>query len=350
MKIIVTGSGGLIGSEACRYFAKQGHQVFGFDNNMRKYFFGEEGSVAWNLTQIKSDLGSLYQHHEVDIRDSGKIEENFKTIKPDAIIHTAAQPSHDWAAREPLTDFSVNATGTLILLEAARKYSPEAPFIYTSTNKVYGDKPNQLPLIELETRYELGEDHPFFSGIDESMSIDSCTHSLFGVSKASADLLVQEYGRYFKMPTVSFRGGCLTGPAHSGVELHGFLSYLAKCIIEGRDYTIYGYKGKQVRDNISSHDLIRAFDVFISAPRAGEIYNIGGARANSVSMLEAIKGIEEISGKKAKVKFVEANRIGDHMWYISSIKKFRQDYPGFQLEQGIQKVLVDICQAWMKRR
>ena len=344
--IIVTGSAGLIGSETVKRFAKDGAHVVGIDNNMRAQFFGAEASTGKIRDELIKDV-SGYEHHEIDIRDVTAINELFKQHGPkiDAIVHTASQPSHDWAARDPQTDFTVNANGTLNLLEAARNFCPEAPFVFTSTNKVYGDTPNRLPLRELPKRWEIESGHEYAPGISETMSIDYTKHSLFGASKAAADVLVQEYGRYFGMPTVSFRGGCLTGPAHAGTELHGFLSYLMICTVSGRPYRIFGYKGKQVRDNIHSFDLVEAFVEFIRAPRAGEVYNIGGSRHSNCSMLEAIEMCEEISGKKLSWSYEEANRIGDHIWWISDVRKFQQHYPNWQFRYGTREILDEIHRA-----
>ncbi len=342
---LVTGSAGLIGSEAVKFFVAKGFIVHGIDNNMRAYFFGNEASTEWNRKLLEKNLKTRYIHHAIDIRDQKNIDELFKKTRFDLIIHTAAQPSHDWAAKEPLTDFSVNATGTLILLEATRKYCPEAVFIFTSTNKVYGDNPNILPLIEGKTRWDLPKNHPMWKGIGETMSLDRTTHSIFGVSKTAADLMVQEYGRYFGLATGSFRGGCLTGPAHSGTKLHGFLAYLARCIFRGDTYTIYGYKKKQVRDNIHSFDLVNAFYHFYQKPRAGEVYNIGGSRHSNISMLEAIEKIEKIMGKKAKIKYISQNRIGDHIWYISDVTKFKKHYPDWEYEYDIDRILEEICSS-----
>ncbi len=341
-KILVTGSAGLIGSETVRFFAEKGFQVFGIDNDMRAYFFGKEASTSWNQKLLEKSYKN-YKHFKIDIRDQKKIENLFKLYKFDLIVHTAAQPSHDWAAKEPFTDFSVNANGTLNLLENFRKYSPEAVFIFTSTNKVYGDSPNKLPLIELETRYELPKNHPFYKGIDETMSIDNSTHSLFGVSKTAADLLVQEYGKYFGLKTTVFRGGCLTGPNHSGAQLHGFLAYLVKCIATSRKYTIFGYKGKQVRDNIHSFDVVNAFYHVYKDPKIGEVYNLGGSRESNISVLEAIEKIEKALGKKAKIDYSNINRTGDHIWYISDISKFRSHYPSWNLTYKIDDIIEDLC-------
>ena len=343
---VITGSAGLIGSESVRYFSGQGLKIVGIDNDMRKYFFGAEASTAWNKKVLLKEVKN-YTHQNLDIRDFKSLEKVFRKYTTDIrlIIHAAAQPSHDWAAREPLTDFGVNANGTLNLLELTRRHCPKAIFIFTSTNKVYGDLPNALPLIERSTRWELPRGHPFFNGIDETMSIDRSTHSLFGASKAAADILAQEYGRYFKMKTVSFRGGCLTGPNHSGAVLHGFLAYLMKCAVTGEQYTIFGYKGKQVRDNIHSFDLITAFDAFYRNPRCGEVYNIGGGRENSCSVLEAITLCEEIAGKKMRRQYSSQNRVGDHIWYISSLEKFRSHYPGWRQKYNLEDTLRQIHEA-----
>jgi len=351
MKIaLITGSSGLIGSEAAGHFSHQGFQVVGIDNDMRKYFFGEDASTGWNKELLKEKIKN-YIHKDLDIRDQGGLARLFQEYGPDIklIIHTAAQPSHDWAAKEPLTDFTVNANGTLNLLEMTRLHCPGAVFIFTSTNKVYGDLPNALPLIEKEKRWELSEDHAYYNGIDETMSIDQSTHSLFGASKAAADILVQEYGRYFGIKTGSFRGGCLTGPQHSGAQLHGFLAYLMRCCVTGDEYTVFGYKGKQVRDNIHSFDLITAFDEFYKAPRIGEVYNIGGGRKNNCSMLEAIEMCEEIAGKKMHSKYCEQNRIGDHIWYISDLSKFQRHYPHWQQKFTLKDTVRQIYGALQSR-
>lgn len=340
-RLLVTGSCGLIGSECVRFFSPKGFSVIGIDNNMRKKFFGEEASVEWNKKKLLEEVEN-YRHYDLDIRDSKNIEELFRQNQFDLIIHTAAQPSHDWAANEPYTDFSINAQATLNLLENFRRFSPAAVFIFTSTNKVYGDKPNSLPLIELKKRYELPSGHRFYQGIDESMSIDQSLHSLFGVSKASADLLVQEYGRYFGLKTACFRGGCLSGPAHSGARLHGFLSYLVRCCISGKKYTIDGYRGKQVRDNIHSYDLVNAFYHFYQNPHCGEVYNIGGSRYSNISVLEAIELIEKITEKKLNYDYSEQNRKGDHIWWISDIKKFRSHYPHWNLTYNIPRIIEEI--------
>ncbi len=345
--IIVTGSAGLIGSETVKHCASTGARVVGIDNDMRAQFFGAEASTKTTRDElVKNHRG--YEHHALDIRDAARVSDVFAEHRRHirAVIHTAAQPSHDWAARDPQTDFSVNANGTLNLLEAARAHCPEAPFVFTSTNKVYGDTPNRLPLRELETRWEIAPEHEYYAaGIPETMSIDATKHSLFGASKAAADLLVQEYGRYFGMPTACFRGGCLTGPAHAGAELHGFLSYLMKCCVSGRTYRVFGYKGKQVRDNIHAFDLVAAFAAFIEAPRVAEIYNIGGGRFCNCSMLEAIALSEEISGRKLAWNYEETNRIGDHIWWISDLRKFQSHYPQWRFRYGLREILEEIYRA-----
>lgn len=341
--VLITGSAGLIGSEAVRFFANKEFKVIGIDNDSRKYFFGPDASTAWNLKKLKKEIKN-YTHFNVDIRNQKKINEILKKNKPDLIIHAAAQPSHDWAAKEPLTDFTINALGTHILLESFRKFCPEAVFIFTSTNKVYGDNPNKLPLKEQKTRFEVLETHPTYKGINESMSIDRNIHSIMGVSKAAADLMVQEYGKYFGLRTVTFRCGCLTGPAHSAAKLHGFLAYLVASIINGHEYTIFGYKGKQVRDNIHAADLTNAFYYFYLNPRSGEVYNMGGSRHSNISVLEAIKKIEKILGKKAKVKYNPQNRIGDHLWYISDVSKFKDHYPKWDYTYDTNKILEELCQ------
>ncbi len=344
--VLVTGSAGLIGSETVRRFAREGYQVVGIDNDLRQRFFGEEASTQKSRDELIATIPG-YEHRAIDIRDVSAVNETFaqhgRALA--AIVHTAAQPSHDWAARDPQMDFSVNANGTLNLLEAARKSCPETPFLFTSTNKVYGDRPNQLPLQELPLRWEIEPGHEYEPGISESMSIDQTKHSLFGASKLAADVLVQEYGRYFGMPTVCFRGGCLTGPAHAGTELHGFLSYLMKCTVSGRRYRVLGYKGKQVRDNIHSFDLVEAFVAFVRQPRVGEVYNIGGSRHSNCSMLEAIELCEEISGRKLSWDYVEENRVGDHIWWISDVRKFREHYPEWTFRYGLREILQEIHAA-----
>lgn len=342
--VVVTGSAGLIGSETVQFFCDLGFEVVGIDNDMRRIFFGEEASTAWNRSLLQSRFPKQYHHSDADIRDQSAIEQIFRTYGEniELVVHTASQPSHDWAAREPLTDFTVNANGTLVLLEATRQFAPEAVFLFTSTNKVYGDGPNALPLIEQETRWEVDPAHPFWIGIDETMSLDQVTHSLFGVSKVAADVLVQEYGRYFHMRTACFRGGCLTGPNHSGTALHGFLAYLMKCVCTGTPYTVYGYKGKQVRDNIHSADLVSAIYHFYRDPREGEVYNMGGSRYSNCSMLEAIALCEEIAAKRLTWTYTETNRIGDHIWYISDIRKFQSHYPKWEQQYDLRRLLEDI--------
>ncbi len=349
---IITGSAGLIGSEAVRHFISLGMDVIGIDNDMRSKFFGDEASTRWMREELINDYGRHYRHHDIDIRNQHAVEELFQKYGDQValIVHTAAQPSHDWAAREPHTDFSVNAVGTLNLLEATRLYAPEAVFIFTSTNKVYGDTPNRLPLVELESRWEISEDHDFFAhGIPEEMSIDQTKHSLFGASKVAADVIVQEYGRYFDMKTACFRGGCLTGPNHSGTQLHGFLAYLMKCTVTGTPYSVFGYKGKQVRDNIHSADLIAAFDAFFRNPRSGEVYNIGGSRFSNCSMIEAIQICEQISGKQLNWEYKETNRIGDHIWWVSDVSKFQSHYPEWSLKHDINSILSQIHDASVER-
>lgn len=338
---VVTGSGGLIGSQSVINLVEAGWHVIGLENDMRARFFGPEASTRPVSNRLASTLEE-FEGIELDIRDAEGVGDVFSRGDVDLVVHTAAQPSHDWAAREPQTDFSVNAIGTLNLLEAAREHAPDAPFIFCSTNKVYGDTPNRLPLIETETRLELPEDHEYFGGIDTSMSIDHSTHSLFGVSKASADLLVQEYGRYFGMPTVCFRGGCLTGPQHAGAELHGFLAYLMKCVVTGRPYTVFGYGGKQVRDNIHCDDLVAAFLEFAEAPRTAAVYNIGGGRGSNCSMLEAIAESEKIAGRELDWTMSDENRIGDHRWWISDLGEFERDYPAWERQFGITEILEQI--------
>jgi CDP-paratose 2-epimerase len=342
--VVITGAGGLIGSEAALFFASQGFDVVGVDNDMRRYFFGDEGSTAWRREMLEQRARG-YRHVDADIRDAAAIDRVFASHAGSIalVIHTAAQPSHDWAAREPITDFTVNANGTLVLLEATRRHCPDAPFIFTSTNKVYGDTPNRLPLIELETRWAVDPGHPFCeTGIDETMSIDASMHSVFGASKVAADVMVQEYGRYFGLKTACFRGGCLTGPGHSGAELHGFLSYLVKCAATGRPYTVFGYKGKQVRDNIHAYDLVQAFWHFFSLPRSGEVYNMGGGPASNCSMLEAIAIVERISGRPLSWTYSDVNRAGDHVWWVSDIRKFASHYPGWSLTYPLERTIAEI--------
>lgn len=347
---IVTGSSGLIGSEAARRLAREEYRVVGIDNDMRARFFGPEASTAPVRERLIKELRS-YTHMDVDIRDAASLDRLFRDCASDVVlvIHAAAQPSHDWAATDPQADFSINANGTMNLLEATRRHAPEATFCYLSTNKVYGDLPNSLPLVERERRYEIPADHQYSNGVDESMSLDQCTHSLFGVSKAAADLMVQEYGRYFGMRTACFRGGCLTGPAHAGTRLHGFLSYLMRCALMGMPYTVYGYKGKQVRDNIHSHDLVAALLAFHAAPRVGEVYNMGGGRGNDCSMLEAIELCEDLTGKKLNWSYEEQNRVGDHLWWITDTARFESHFPGWRREYDLRKTLVEIRDAFASR-
>jgi len=352
MKIaLITGSSGLIGSESVDFFHDKFDLIIGIDNDMRKYFFGEEASTLWNTEKIMAKYPN-YRHYTIDIRDQVKLEEIFKQYNTDIslIIHAAAQPSHDWAAKEPFTDFSINATGTLNMLEMTRLYAPAASFIFTSTNKVYGDNPNYLPLIELENRWEIDTSHAYYEkGIDEHMSVDHTKHSIFGASKVAADILVQEYGRYFGMNTGVFRGGCLTGPNHSGAALHGFLSYLMKCAITGNHYNIFGYKGKQVRDNIHSYDLVNMFWHYHQNPKQGEAYNAGGGRHSNCSMLEAIKICEEITGNKMNYSYTDNNRIGDHIWYISDVSKFKTHYPTWDYTYDLIETMQQIYNEQRKR-
>jgi CDP-paratose 2-epimerase len=343
--VLVTGSYGLIGNEVCKFYSNRGFRVIGIDNDMRYYFFGA------STKEVKRDVLENYLHYDIDIRNYELLENVFSSYNTeiDLIVHTAAQPSHDWAVKEPLTDFTVNALATLNLLELTRIYCPNSTFIFTSTNKVYGDNPNSLPLVETESRWELPSDHVLFQGIDENMSIDQTKHSLFGVSKTSADLMVQEYGKYFGMKTGVFRGGCLTGPSHAGAELHGFLSYLIKCTVHGKPYTVFGYKGKQVRDNIHSYDLVTAFDEFYKSPKIGEVYNIGGSRHSNISMLEAISKIQEKVGEKLTYSISEDNRIGDHIWYISDVSKFQKDFPNWKYTYNIDMIIDEMVNAEMNR-
>ena len=348
---IVTGSGGLIGAETARRFAGDGDVVAGIDNDMRAVFFGPDSSTRWSVDELREQLPT-YRHHDIDIRDVSALERMFMEYSGEIglVVHTAAQPSHDWAAREPLVDFSVNAQGTLNMLELTRHHAPEAPFIFTSTNKVYGDLANELPLIELESRWEVDPSHPYAAaGIDESMSIDRSKHSVFGASKVAADVMVQEYGRYFGMKTACFRGGCLTGPGHSGAELHGFLSYLVKMALTGGDYRVFGYKGKQVRDNIHSHDLVDAFAHFARAPRSAEVYNIGGGRASNCSMREAIALCESMFDTRMNVEYVDDNRVGDHIWWISDIRRFQAHYPDWRLTHDVESIVAEIGAAYEQR-
>jgi CDP-paratose 2-epimerase len=352
MKIaLITGAGGLIGGESVEFFSDKFDLVIGIDNDMRAYFFGPESSTLWNITRLK-DKYPNFDSRQCDIRDYTSLERIFEEFRTDIalIVHTAAQPSHDWAAKEPLTDFSVNATGTLNMLELCRNHCPEAVFVFTSTNKVYGDTPNMLPLLEKEKRWEIDQSHPYFKdGIDEHMSIDHSKHSVFGASKVAADIMVQEYGKYFGMKTGVFRGGCLTGPNHSGAQLHGFLAYLMKCAITKQHYTIFGYKGKQVRDNIHSYDLVNMFWHFYLNPKEGEVYNAGGSRFANCSMLEAIELCEHISGNKMNYQYAETNRIGDHIWYVSDVNKFKSDYPEWNYRYDLMSTLTEMFNNMYKR-
>ena len=344
---VITGSSGLIGSEAAIYFGALGLDVVGIDNDMRSVFFGAEASTDWNRRRVQDTLGKRYSHHDLDIRDRDAILAIFRRYG-DAVklvIHAAAQPSHDWAAREPFVDFDINAVGTLNLLEAVRLNADQATFVFTSTNKVYGDRPNSLPLRELETRWEIEPDHIYWKGIREDMSIDDCLHSLFGASKVAADVLVQEYGRYYGIRTACFRGGTLTGPHHSAAELHGFLAYVMRCVMTGTPYTVYGYKGKQVRDAIHSEDLIRAFHEFFKAPRVAEVYNIGGGRFSNASVIEAIALAEEIEGEELRWTYQDANRIGDHIWWIGDNGRFESHFPEWSLEYDVRRILEEIRDA-----
>jgi CDP-paratose 2-epimerase len=344
---VVTGSAGLIGSEAAKHFAELGMHVVGIDNDLRSYFFGDDGSTVRSLARLTAELGSAYTHYNTDVRDRDGLAEIFDRhgTSISVVIHAAAQPSHDWAAKEPFTDFDVNAVGTLNVLENTRLHCPEAAFIHCSTNKVYGDRPNSLPLRELDSRYEIDPDHPYSDGITEDMPIDDCLHSIFGASKVSADVMVQEYGRYFGLNTASFRGGTLTGPAHSAAELHGFLAYLMRCVMEGRTYRIYGYKGKMVRDAIHSRDVVTAFEAFFRAPRSAEIYNLGGGRDSNTSHLEAFVLAADITGQEPKIDFVDQPRVGDHQWYISSMARFRSHYPSWDITYDVPSILKEIYEA-----
>jgi len=347
VRILVTGSNGLIGSEIVAYFAADGHEVHGIDNNMRADFFGPEGDTRWNQARLL-ELYPNFRHHEIDIRDRATILKYLEELRPDLIVHAAAQPSHDLAAKRPFDDFDVNAVGTLNLLEATRRYAPEAVFVFMSTNKVYGDGPNRIPLRELPTRWDYA-DPAFADGIPEDFPIDHCMHSVFGASKVAADIMVQEYGRYFGIKTCCLRGGCLTGPNHSGVELHGFLSYLVKVNLEGGVYRIYGYKGKQVRDNIHSLDVARFIAAFAANPRCGEVYNLGGGRANSCSILEAFDIVEQMTGKKMNYEYVNEPRKGDHICYISNLTKMRTHYPEWDISVSLEKIFEEIILGWRAR-
>ncbi len=346
--ILVTGSSGLIGSEVSMYFSKElGYSVHGVDNNQRAVFFGAQGDTRWNQQRLQKEI-SDYTHHEMDIRDRAGILQLLKTVKPDVIVHAAAQPSHDRAADIPFDDFDTNAVGTLNMLEATRQACPESPFIHMSTNKVYGDAPNNIALKELETRWDYADEN-YEHGIPESFTIDQSKHSLFGASKVAADVMVQEYGRYFNMPTCALRGGCLTGPNHSGVELHGFLSYLVKCNLEGKEYKVFGYKGKQVRDNIHSLDVAMFMAAFVNSPRTGEVYNLGGGKDNSTSILEAFKITEEFTGKQQVYSYLDGNRIGDHICYYSDLRKMKAHYPQWDITQSLRETIRQIVEAWRSR-
>jgi CDP-paratose 2-epimerase len=347
MKTLVTGSSGLIGSEVSIFFARQGCAIHGVDNNQRAAFFGPQGDTRWNQERLKKSIPG-FVHHELDIRDRQGVLDLVASVKPDIIIHTAAQPSHDRAAAIPFDDFDTNAVGTLNLLEAARRTCPESPFVHMSTNKVYGDKPNTIRLKELETRWDY-DDPAYEHGIAEDFSIDQSKHSLFGASKVAADVMVQEYGRYFNMPSCCLRGGCLTGPNHSGVELHGFLSYLVKCNLEGREYKVFGYQGKQVRDNIHSEDVARFMWEFCKAPRVAEVYNLGGGKQNSCSILEAFQIAESFTGKKQVYSYVDQNRIGDHICYYSDLRKMKSHYPGWDITISLEETIRQIVEAWKTR-
>lgn len=346
-KLLVTGSSGLIGSEVCSYFAMRNWEIHGVDNNQRAVFFGPQGDTRWNQQRLQSSI-EAFVHHELDIRDRSGVLTLIKAIRPDAIVHTAAQPSHDRAAAIPFDDFDTNAVGTLNLLEATRQFCPEMPFVHMSTNKVYGDRPNTIALKELDTRWDY-DDATYEHGIPETFSIDQSKHSLFGASKVAADVMVQEYGRYFNLPTCALRGGCLTGPKHTGVELHGFLSYLVKCNLEEKEYKIFGYKGKQVRDNIHSLDVARFIQAFIEQPRVGEVYNIGGGKANTCSILEAFSLAEKYSGKAMKYAYLDENRSGDHICYYSDLRKMRMHYPQWDISVSLDETVRQIMEAWQTR-
>jgi CDP-paratose 2-epimerase len=347
MKLLVTGASGLIGSEVCCHFASKGWEIHGVDNNQRAVFFGPQGDTRWNQSRLQKEIPS-FTHHEMDIRNREGILELVRTVRPDAVVHTAAQPSHDRAAAIPFDDFDTNAVGTFNLLEAVRQACPESPFVHMSTNKVYGDRPNTIALKELETRWDYA-DPAYENGIAESFSIDQSKHSLFGASKVAADIVVQEYGRYFNMPTCCLRGGCLTGPNHAGVELHGFLSYLVKCNLEEREYRVFGYKGKQVRDNIHSEDVAKFMAAFIETPRCAEVYNLGGGKANSCSILEAFQIAESFTGKAQKFTYVDENRIGDHICYYSDLRKMREHYPSWDITHSLSSTIGQIVAAWKTR-
>lgn len=349
--VVVTGSGGLIGSSAVRHFAGLGLDVIGIDNDMRAYFFGPDGSTAWNVQTLRDELGRHYRHESLDIRDRDGLSALFRAVGADItlVVHTAAQPSHDWAAKEPWTDFDINAVGTLNMLEVTRLHAPDSVFIYTSTNKVYGDTPNSLPLIELDTRWEIAADHAFHDGITEDMSIDRSLHSVFGAAKVAGDVMVQEYGRYFDIPTACFRGGTLTGPSHSAAELHGFLGYVMRCAMERRTYTVFGYKGKQVRDAIHSNDVVSAFEAFWRAPRIAEVYNMGGGRHSNCSNLEAFAIAADITGTEMTTEYVDENRIGDHIWWIGSNARFADHFPNWGLTYDVPAIMREIYESNVDR-
>ena len=344
---LITGSSGLVGSEAVSFLAQRGWTVHGIDNNMRGDFFGADGDTTWNLERLRREVRE-FEHHDLDIRDRAAIARLVRDLRPGLVFHCAAQPSHDLAAQRPFDDFDVNAVGTLNLLEATRRHAPDSPFVFLSTNKVYGDAPNELALVELETRWDYA-DAAYANGIDETMRIDATMHSLFGASKAAADLLVQEYGRYFGMPTVSFRGGCLTGPNHSGAELHGFLAYLARAVKDGIPYRVYGYKGKQVRDNLHSYDVCTAIAAFAESPRVAAVYNLGGGRENSISLLEAVSALEQRLNRTLETEYVDDNRVGDHICYISDLARFRSDYPEWELTVSLDGLLDQLAEATAER-
>lgn len=346
-KAFVTGSCGLIGSEVCIHLARAEYEVHGLDNNQRAVFFGPEGDTAWSLERLRKDINNYVHYHE-DIRDRQRVLQLIAEIRPDVIVHTAAQPSHDRAAAIPFDDFDTNAVGTLNLLDAARRACPESPFVHMSTNKVYGDLPNAIPLLELQTRWAYA-DPQYKNGIPETFSIDQSKHSVFGASKVAADVMVQEYGRYFGMPTCCLRGGCLTGPNHTGVELHGFLSYLVRCNLQDREYRVFGYKGKQVRDNIHSEDVANFILAFSSSPRCGEVYNLGGGKENSCSVLEAFAAVEQLTGKQQRYTYVAQNRVGDHICYYSDLRKMKEHYPGWTITRSLDATLTEIVNSWYER-
>jgi CDP-paratose 2-epimerase len=348
---VVTGAGGLIGSETARYFAALGMDVVGVDNDMRGYFFGPDASTSWQVGRLGTELGDRYTHEQLDIRDRDGIDVLFSRYGTaiELVVHAAAQPSHDWAAREPFTDFDINAVGTLNVLEATRQHCPQAVLVFTSTNKVYGDTPNELPLVELETRWEIEDGHPYTTGIAEDMRIDQNLHSLFGASKTAADILVQEYGRYFGMPTACFRGGTLTGPQHSAAELHGFLAYVMQCTMKGDPYTVFGYGGKQVRDVIHSRDLVAAFHAFYESPRTAAVYNIGGGRMSNCSVLEAIAMCEDITGRELDWTYSERNRRGDHIWWISDNARFAEDHPSWEQKYDLRSIAEEMYEHNLER-